>query len=66
MSNLYKGPYKDASYHVSVHLAKRLQRRFFRNQPIIFRFISQSGFREEEFLEINQSETRIAFSGHVC
>jgi hypothetical protein len=22
MSNLYKGPYKDASYHVSVHLAK--------------------------------------------
>jgi hypothetical protein len=27
---------------------------------------SQSGFGEEEFLEINQSETRIAFSGHVC
>jgi hypothetical protein len=25
-----------------------------------------SGFREEDFLEINQSETRIAFSGHVC
>jgi hypothetical protein len=34
MSNLYKGPHKDASYHVSVHLVKRLQRRFFRNQPI--------------------------------
>ena len=34
MSNLYKGTQQDASYHVSVHLAKRLQRRFFRNQPI--------------------------------
>ena len=31
-----------------------------------FRFIWQSGFREEDFLEINQSETRIAFGGHVC
>jgi hypothetical protein len=29
--------------------------------PTMFRFIWQSGFREEEFLEINQSETRIAF-----
>ena len=35
MSNLYRGPSMDASYHVSVHLAKRFQRsRFFRNQPI--------------------------------
>jgi hypothetical protein len=31
--------------------------------PTIFRFIWQSGFREEHFLEINQSETRIAFGG---
>jgi hypothetical protein len=31
-----------------------------------FRFIWQSSFREEDFLEINQSETRIAFGGHVC
>jgi hypothetical protein len=33
-----------------------------------FRFIIiwQSGFREEDFLEINQSETRIAGGGHVC
>jgi hypothetical protein len=23
-------------------------------------------FREEDFLDINQSETRIAFGGHVC
>jgi hypothetical protein len=26
----------------------------------------QSDFREENFLENNQSETRIAFGGHVC
>ena len=36
----------DASYQVSIHLAKRFQRR--------------------RFLEINQSETRIASGGHVC
>jgi hypothetical protein len=35
MSNLYRGPPIDASYQVSVHLAKWFQRRrFFRNQPI--------------------------------
>jgi hypothetical protein len=35
MSSLYRGPPIDASYQVSVHLAKRFQRRrFFRNQPI--------------------------------
>ena len=35
MSNLYKGPPIDASYQVSVHLAKRFQRwRFFWNHPI--------------------------------
>ena len=35
MSNYYRGPPIDASYQVSVHLAKRFQRRrFFRNQPI--------------------------------
>jgi hypothetical protein len=27
MSNLYRGPSIDASYHVSVHLAKQFQRR---------------------------------------
>ena len=36
----------DASYQVSVHMAKQFQRRI--------------------FLEIDQSETRIACSGHVC
>jgi hypothetical protein len=36
MSILYIGSSIDASYQVSVHLAKRFQRRrFFRNQPII-------------------------------
>jgi hypothetical protein len=35
MSILYRGPSKDASYQVSVQLAKRFQRkRFFRNWPI--------------------------------
>jgi hypothetical protein len=35
MSNLYRGPSKDAPYQVSIHLARRFQRRrFFRNQPI--------------------------------
>jgi hypothetical protein len=33
--------------------------------PTMFRFIWQSGFRED-FLEINQSETIIAFGGHFC
>ena len=34
MSSLYRGSSIDASYQVSDHLAKRFQRRFFRNQPI--------------------------------
>ena len=39
---LYRGPFIDASYQVSVHLAKRFQRR--------------------KILEIDQPETRIAYS----
>jgi hypothetical protein len=46
MSNFYRGISIDATYQVSVHLAKRFQRR--------------------RFLEIGQSETRIACRGHVC
>ena len=34
MDNLNRGTSIDASYQVLVHLAKRFQRRFFRNQPI--------------------------------
>jgi hypothetical protein len=30
------------------------------------KFIWPSGFRGEDFLEINQSETRIACGGQVC
>ena len=34
--------------------------------PTKFQFIWQSGFRGEDFLEIDQSETRIACGGLVC
>ena len=35
MSNVYRGPSKDASYQVLIHLARRFQRRrFLKNQPI--------------------------------
>jgi hypothetical protein len=44
--NLYRGPSIDASYQVSVQLAKQFQGR--------------------RFLEIDQSETRIACGSHVC
>jgi hypothetical protein len=33
--------------------------------PTKFRFIWPSGFRGEDFLKIGQSETKIAFAGHV-
>jgi hypothetical protein len=46
ISNINRGPTIDASYQVSVQLAKQLQGR--------------------RFLEIDQSETRIAFGSHVC
>jgi hypothetical protein len=46
MKNSYRWPSIDASYHVSVHLAKLFQSR--------------------RFLEIDQSETRIACGGYVC
>jgi hypothetical protein len=31
-----------------------------------FQFIRESGFRGEDFLEINQAEIRMACGGHVC
>ena len=34
--------------------------------PTKFQFIWPSGYRREDFLGINQSETRIACGGHVC
>ena len=46
ISHLYRGPSIDASYQVSVQLAKQFQGR--------------------KFLEIDQSETRIACGSPVC
>jgi hypothetical protein len=34
--------------------------------PTKVRFIWGSGFRREDFLEIDPSEKRIACGGHVC
>jgi hypothetical protein len=34
--------------------------------PAKFQFIWEISFRGEDFLEINQSETRMACGGHVC
>ena len=96
ISNLYRGPSIDASYQVSVQLAKQFQRRGFleihqsetRNTielPVVVMFVNESGqteqslymlstkfqsiwengFRGEDFLEINQSEKRMACGGHV-
>jgi hypothetical protein len=97
MSNVNRGPSKDASCQVSVYLAKRFQRRrlkkigqsetriacvghvcqwietkwaiFIENLPRMlptkFWFIWPGGFTED-FLEINQSETRMTCGGHVC
>jgi hypothetical protein len=98
MSILYRGLPIDASYQVSVHLAKRFQRRrIFRNHQIRNKnclwwpylltdrdemsnrnrglSIDASHkvsdrlakrFQKRNFLEIDQSETRIACGGHVC
>jgi hypothetical protein len=56
MSNLYRGPSIDASYQVSVHLAKRFQRRRLKksaNQkqelPVAAMFVNGSG-RNEQYL----------------
>jgi hypothetical protein len=68
--HLYRGPSKDASFQVLIHLARRFQRRrFFRNQRIrnkngLWR-PWPNGFRGEDLKKIGQSETRIACGGHV-
>ena len=55
------------------HVCKRIETKwafFIEDLPMMlptkFRFIWPSGFRGEDFLEINQSETRMACGGHVC
>ena len=55
MSNFYRGPSKDASYQVLIHLARRFQRRrFFQkstNQkqewPVVAMFVNGSGRNEQ-------------------
>jgi hypothetical protein len=56
ISNLYRGPSIDASYQLSVHLAKRFQRRSFyisTNQkqelPVVAMFVNGLG-RNENYL----------------
>ena len=98
MSNFYRGPSKDGSYQVSIHLAKQFQRRIiFRNQsirnknclwwpclltdrdemsilyrgPAIHASYQVSVHlakrcQRRRFLKVGQSETRIAYGGHVC
>ena len=80
MSNLYRGPSIDASYQVSVLLAEGFQRhisviqfRYLYRDFLHFEYrclyLNKSYLsfnRKEDFLEINQSETRIACGGHVC
>ena len=43
-----------------------LKKDFRRMLPTKFWFIWHSGFRGDDFLVINQSETRIVCGGHVC
>ena len=95
MSNHYRGPSKDASYQISIHLAKRFQRRFLyesTNQkqelPMAAMLINASGQisslytgssidasyqvsvhlanQFQRFLEIDNSEIRIACGNHDC
>ena len=47
MSNLYRGPPIDASYQVSVHLAKRFQRRFLEIDQSAAIFVNGSGRNEQ-------------------
>jgi hypothetical protein len=78
MSNLYRGPSKDASYQVSVHLAKWVDfYKFFSSETAwptepklgrkhLLTVLYKDFFREEDYLEIDQSETRITYGRHVC
>ena len=55
MCNFHRGHSIDASYQVSIYLAKQFQRRFFRNQPIrnkncmyvVAMFVNESGRNEQ-------------------
>ena len=55
MGNLYRGPSKDASYQVLLHLAMRFQRRRFfykptnkkQEWPLVAMFVNGSGRNEQ-------------------
>ena len=54
MSNLNRGPPIDASYHISVHLAKRFQKRRFleigqpeKELPVAAMFVNESRRNEQ-------------------
>ena len=55
MSNLYRGPSKDASYQVSIHWAKKFHRRRFKKKltnqkqelPVLAMFDNGSGLNEQ-------------------
>jgi len=98
MNNLYRRPTKDASYQISIHLAKRLQwRRFFLEINQLEKKLSVADkfdnvweemnnlytgpaidasfqvsvhlanwFQRRRLKNISQSDTRIAYGGHVC
>jgi hypothetical protein len=67
MSNLYRGLSIDATYQVSIHLAKQFLRRFLEiDQPEKITAYGFSVSEEKIFLEINQPAIRIACGGHVC
>jgi hypothetical protein len=58
---------KDASYQVSIHLAKRFQRRFLEiDQPETITAYGYSVSEVKIFLNSSQSETRIGLGGHIC
>jgi hypothetical protein len=67
MSNLNRWPSIDASFQVSIHLAKQFLRRYLEiDQPETITAYGFSVSEEKIFLEINQSAIRIACGGHVC
>ena len=62
MSKLYRGPSKDASYQVSIHLAKRFQRRrFFQKSTNQKQELPKAIFVNE--LELNEQSLQRTFQG---
>ena len=73
LSKLYTEPYIGASYQVSaqrasdeISISLLTDLSSINEEFIIIIIIWPHGFRGEDVLEIDQSETRIACVGHVC